>query len=276
MRMLSRLLTLLVIVAFILPVAISHGRPPGGGYAGGGGSGGGKPKPATSKPAPTVTVIKKDKTTTHGQLIAVEPSQIKVQTKEGDILIAWADIRSVSNGLTRAKAIEQFRKEHPDQICSTCLGDGDIRCATCKGTGHDPASAKDCPTCKGELLVDCKTPKCDHGQVKCPNTCLKRSEGFWHEKDGKMVRDFPGSNGASSWFSEAHIGELIVREGNVFVSKGKCPTCDGKTTVPDTACDGTGKRPCPECIKRDAPSCKDCDHGSVKCTACDGTGIKKT
>lgn len=267
----------LLLGVFSLSVyAQNRGGPPGGPPRGPSGGPPSAPKPAPTKPAPNVVVTKKDKSTVRGQLIASDPASVTIKTKDAEESIPWSDIATISNGFTHAKALEQYRKDHGDNLCDTCHGEGKVRCDTCKGTGHDPASGKDCATCKGELLVDCKTPKCDKGQIPCTNkNCLKRSEGRWYERDGKMVRDFPTSKG-TAWYSEGHAGHLIVKEGDVWNDKGICPTCNGKQTVADPACEGTSKRSCPECTKREgAEKCKDCENGEVACKTCNGTGMKK-
>lgn len=233
--------------------------------------------PPTAKPPaqPVVTLTKTDGTTVKGKLLEARWDKVKLAAGKDEQEIPWHDISKISNGLTRNKALDAFRKDHADAACPDCNGFGFHRCETCKGTGHVPESAKDCPTCKGELLVDCKTPKCDKGRLPCPNTCLKRGEGNWIMRDGKKVREFK-SGSKTFWWSENHLGELIVREGTDYVDKGKCPTCGGTTTIPDPACLGAGKLPCPDDVKRDAPACKDCQFGDVACKACTGTGVKPT
>src|SRR5436190_14388918 len=80
---------------------------------------------APAKPV-NVTVIKTDGSNVRGQLNAFDLKGVTVQKlvknqPSGDqVTIAWADIKSVSNGLTRAKAIEQWKKEHPEDLCETC------------------------------------------------------------------------------------------------------------------------------------------------------------
>lgn len=238
--------------------------------------------PPGDKGPPVVTVNRKGKTALKGELLEARPADIKIKTKgmgggaDGEeIVVPWSEIVSVSNGLTRAKSLEAFTKDHGDQLCPTCRGKTNVRCETCKGTRHPPAAAKDCATCKGEMLVDCTTPKCTKGMVKCPNTCLKLGEGTWTEKEGKHVRIWVTPKG-SSWISDGHLGELIKKDGDNYVPAGKCPTCDGKMVVPDPACDGTSKRTCPECLKRAGEACKECTDGRTECKTCAGSGMKAT
>ena len=236
-------------------------------------------KPAANT-TPIVTVTKNDGSTVHGKLTAAGPGSITVEAPGVGAVhpteIPWREIKSVSNGLTQAKALQQFRTEHPDEICETCHGTTTLVCATCKGTGHDPASGKDCKTCGGELLVPCKTPKCKDGKIPCPAPCLKFSEGEWTTREGLRVRIYR-SKGGEGWISERHLGTLVSFDKNgQMIDKGVCPTCGGTTTVTDPTCNGTSKIPCPTCVARkDAPACPaHCDHGHEICKACGGTGIK--
>jgi hypothetical protein len=247
---------------------------------------------APEKPPPNlITVVRTDGPPVRGTLVSSDPDNVVVQPvakpgqKDKDaqtpeqVTIPWKDIKTVSNGLTRAKALEAWKAQHRDQLCEACRGDRTVLCPTCKGTLHDPAALKDCKTCGGELLVECKAPKCDHGTIPCPRTCLKLTEGQWYKKpDGHRWRKFPSRNGYYEW-SEGHVGELIVTDpktGEVR-SEGRCPTCGGKTTIDCPTCHGLAKVPCATCAARkDAPPCPDkCDHGRVPCTQCSGTGLKK-
>jgi hypothetical protein len=234
-------------------------------------------KPAAGA-APIVTVTKANGSTLRGKLTAAGPASITVEvagvgaTPPADI--AWKYIKSVSNGLTQIKALQQFKAEHADELCDTCHGNTSLVCATCKGTGHDPASGKDCKTCKGELLVACRASKCKEGKVPCPAPCLKLSEGKWTVQEGMKVRTFPGG----AWISEKHIGTMVsFDKAGQMVDKGVCPTCGGTTAVTCPTCGGTSKVTCPTCLARkDAPSCAaHCDKGREICKGCDGTGLKR-
>jgi hypothetical protein len=231
-----------------------------------------------------VTITKNDATTVIGSFVSADVDQVtlKPPPKPGKkeesepVSVPWSEIKRISNGMMQAKFLTEWKAEHRDQLCETCRGDRTILCPTCKGTMHDPASAKDCKTCGGELLVDCKGPTCDKGIIPCPNTCLKLTEGKWvKHDDGKLWRKLP--NGWS--FSDAHVGDLIFTDPKTKQSedKGKCPTCGGKTTIDCPICHGLAKVPCATCLARkDAAECPDhCDKGRVKCTTCEGTGLKK-
>jgi hypothetical protein len=232
-----------------------------------------------------VTLTKVDGSTIRGEVVSTTPEEVvfKPARKAGEqadpenVTIPWTEIKRLSNGLTQQKALETWKQEHRDQLCETCRGDRKVLCATCKGTAHDPASAKDCKTCKGELLVDCKAPKCKEGTIPCPSTCLKLTEGNWTRRpDGMRWRVFRNSRGSQE-YNEQNVGELIVVENGQWTNKGKCPTCGGKTTLDCPTCRGLGKAPCATCIARsDAPACTGgCDHGRVACETCKATGLKQ-
>jgi hypothetical protein len=237
------------------------------------------------KPVPAITVTQTDGTVVRGQITSSDPDQIIMQParKPGEkedpapVTIAWKQIKTVSNGLSHQKALDEWKLQHHDQLCPVCHGNRAVLCSVCKGTKHDPASAADCKTCKGELLVDCKQPKCKGGQIPCPNTCLKAYEGTWVEREGKKWRFFHSAKGDHGW-SEAHLGELIVldRKTGEYQNQGKCPTCGGTTYVECPTCHGLGKMPCPTCVARtDAAACPaHCDDGTTVCTVCSGTGLK--
>lgn len=242
--------------------------------------------PVHSKPAPIVTIIKSDGTMVRGHLASSDPDQVTLQptptAKEADpapVSVPWKDIKAVSSGLTRAKALAQWKIEHHDDLCPTCHGDRTVACSTCKGTGKDPAARKDCPTCHGELLIDCKTPREKDGKIPCPNHCLQFTEGQWGKQGDLRVRYYHFPHG-SAWISEHHLGHMMVIDPKLgtITDNGVCPVCNGTTVIPDPVCEGTGKMPCPTCVHdKSAPACPaHCDNGRVVCPTCGGTGLKKT
>jgi hypothetical protein len=265
-----------VAAVVVLLSALSAGPPPRGPAQA---SGGGPSKPMsrpTSKPAvmPFVTITKTDGNIVKGKLADAEWNKVKIIVVKDEQLIPWYEIAKISNGLTRAKVLETFRKDHAGDLCPDCDGFHFKLCETCKGTGRTPESSKDCPTCKGEFLVDCPTTRCANGQITCPMTCLKLSEGKWIDKDGTKVCEYHIGGKSFSW-DETHVGELVVFEAWEWVNKGRCPLCHGTTTVPDGACLGTGKVPCPEDVRRlKAATCKDCEYGDITCKTCKGSGLK--
>ena len=252
-----------------------------GGWAGGQARNTTEPKPA---PPPYIVVTKTDGTLVKGQLTASDPGALTVtppaapgKPANDPVVIKWAEVSKVSNGLTRAKVLEQWKGEHKDQLCEACKGAGTVACATCKGTQHDPAKLpKDCGTCKGELLVDCKAPKCDKGQVPCPRPCLKLTDGGWITKpNGLKYRHFPIKDGYYE-VSEHHLGELVVNDKEGKKTVIPCPTCGTAGKVDCPTCHGEAKVPCPTCSKNDvAPKCADCDKGRQPCKSCEGTGVRK-
>lgn len=243
------------------------------------------PSPARAAAPAIVIVTRTDTTTVRGTLLSSDFDQVVVQpalrpgerTPGEPVTVRWGQILRVSNGLTRQKILDDFKKENHANLCETCHGDRLAFCATCKGTGNEPSSAADCTTCKGELLVDCKTPRCDDGKIVCPvPDCLKLTVGTWAARpDGLRWRRFPMPRGTFE-VSERHLGELYVRSGDRYELRGKCPTCAGATFLFDSACHATGRMPCATCIARkDAPDCRaGCDSGQIACSACTGTGMK--
>ncbi|MFT3786798.1 MAG: hypothetical protein QM770_11625 [Tepidisphaeraceae bacterium] len=216
----------------------------------------------------------------HGQLCFFVKADLDgvwirtAKTKE-PTLVPWAKVRKVSSGITKEQVVAEWKQQHASELCETCQGDRATTCPSCKGTEVKADEAKPCETCNGTGSIgDCK--KCKDGKVPCPNSCLKRYEGQWRPQDGKMARTFRGKHGVTHWFSEAHVGELIVPEGDDYVSKGKCPTCNGTTYVECPNCHGTHKEPCKKCKGKGVtgPKCPECEAGKVKCTTCDGTGLK--
>jgi len=243
------------------------------------------PNAPATKPAPLVIVTKADNTIVRGLLVASDPDDVTLQpppksdkTPSDPITVNWNDIKRISNGLTQAKALEQWKTEHAAELCDQCHGDRMLTCPTCKGTGKDPASAKDCKTCGGAMQVKCKAPKCDNGKIPCPKPCLKLTEGHWYKKpDGLMWRNLPANrDGTYMYVSEHHLGQLIVtKDGRTDLGE-TCPTCGGTTKIDCPECHGAGKVPCPTCKTNQAlPKCADCDDGKIKCKACGGTGLKK-
>jgi hypothetical protein len=244
-------------------------------------------KTPASKPAPVVTVTKTDGTLVRGQIVSSDPDQVVVKPalKAGekiagdDVAIAWKEIKIVSNGLTQKKALEAWKEEHAKELCDKCGGERVVTCPTCKGTGHDPKSSKECKTCNGAMEVKCKAPKCKEGKIPCPKPCLKLSEGHWIKKeDGKRWRVFSIRGGASFQYSEGHLGQLITLDKDGTPHAGAmCTTCEGKGEINCPECHGTAKVPCKTCkANADAPKCADCEGaGFKKCVACDGSGLKK-
>ena len=129
-------------------------------------------------------------------------------------------------------------------------------------------------------MVTCKSAGEADGKVPCPNNCLRLSVGNWtKDKDGLMVRRYTfGGTGAYTWFSEHHIGDVIVvdTKAKTATDAGQFPVCGGTTKIDDAACHGTGKVPCPECVaRRSAGPCpNNCVVGRVMCLTCKGSGLK--
>jgi len=123
-----------------------------------------------------------------------------------------------------------------------------------------------CPQCKGVGSTRCPA-HCKQGKVRCPATCLKKDDQGWEPgPEGKTVKKFPNHAPAAAgyvWFSTLHIGQLIVYENGLAVSKGTCPTCHGTSVVDCKVCKGTGSVTCPLC------------HGAKRVTPADHDAFEK-
>jgi hypothetical protein len=235
-------------------------------------------KPAAAPRQPTVTVTTKDGKTVRGTLESADPDHVTVKPspKAEPVEISWDDITRVTNGLTREKVIEQYKKDHPDKLCKDCGGDGVAACATCHGTGFDPTQLTTCPECNGAGVTGECPRKCEDGKIDCPKPCLKLTQGVWKMKEGKRWRDFRGRDGTMS-ISEGHLGELIEMENGNPTNKGKCPTCGGTTQAACETCGGLSMMLCTKCefLGKVGPPCGSCKNGGVECKTCGGSGIKK-
>lgn len=226
-----------------------------------------------------VTVTKVGGKVLSGTLTATDLDGIHVQYgPKAEVLdIPWSDVKSLSNGMTHAKFVAEWKTEHANQLCDKCHGERFVQCPDCKGTGIDPKQKTECATCKGSGSAGpCPTKGCVDGKIDCPQPCLKLSQGQWKLKNGEHWREFRGRNGDTYSWSEHHLGELIVTEKGEPVNKGKCPTCNGTGKIGDPVCKGTGHKACPDCkgVGFTGPACPTCDHGRVKCQECKGTGLK--
>lgn len=241
-----------------------------------------QPQPAKAKPPqppPHVTITKADGKTVSGLLLDADRDglTLKYGPAPDEHQLKWAEIKSVSNGLTREKAIQQWKAVHADKLCGKCHGDGYVNCPDCDGTGIDPKQHKECATCKGTGSAGpCPTKGCVEGKIACPAPCLRLSQGVWKkvpDHDG-LWRFFPGKHGGL-YISEGHAGELVVMENGDPVMKGPCPTCKGKGKIDDPVCKGKGHLTCKDCrgLGFVGPACPTCDHGHIKCDECMGTGL---
>lgn len=259
------------------------------------------PKPAAEPPAPptflddnkpdpppVVVVKKNDGTSVQGQLTASDGEHLTIQPADAKgagkpIEVAWSDVKSVSNGLTRQLALLTWKGQHRAELCETCHGDRRVECERCKGTGHDPASSKECKTCHGELLVDCPDKNCKDGKIPCPGPCLKLSEGNWvkSEADGKLWRTFPMKDGGSFRFSQGHVGEVVIMPKDLpgrphqSARTVPCEICGKTGFITCPTCGGDHKVACPTCkADKSAADCASCEGGTVACKTCGGTGLK--
>ena len=238
-------------------------------------------RPAAPKLPPIINVVKTDGSVVRGQFAGADHDGVSLRLivsgkpAADPTLIKWAEIKSTSNGLTRQKAIDQWKTDHKDELCSGCKGDRLVTCQTCKGVGHDPAASKDCKTCGGELLADCKAPKCEQGKIPCPKPCLKATDAGWVKKpDDKRWRTF-GNARHSINVSDGHLGQLVVLKDDQWQVL-PCETCGQTTKVDCPTCHGKAKMPCPTCkANKSAPDCASCEEGLEPCKTCAGTGLRK-
>ncbi len=214
---------------------------------------------------------------------------IYVDGKKQRISIPVEKIRSVDGG-TIDEFLKAWKEKHADELCPTCGGDCTLACKKCDGTGVLADTKVPCKKCNGAGKIPCTEKNCKDGQVPCPGSCLKLSEGEWVkgkplEVKGKKVIKRAGDNqlwimfwwkdGCCAW-SEGHVGEIIKTGDGRPKNLGKCPVCKGKGTVPCKICQGKGELECPVCKgeKEVSPPCDACKNGKVNCPDCAGRGLK--
>lgn len=215
-----------------------------------------------------------------GELTEITPAQVTVKPSPlaKPVTVAWANIQRLSNGMTRQKVVDDWRKNHVELLCDTCHGDGTTDCPTCHGTGVDPAQAKPCEKCNGigvlGKCVQCKGAK----TIPCPNSCLKESSFANVAKGADGKRWLHLHKGAFTIdVSDAHIGQVVsLKNGQPDISV--CPVCGGKSLITCPTCHGTGDQACATChgTGKIGPPCPDCKAGKVECKDCNGTGLKPT
>jgi hypothetical protein len=225
-----------------------------------------------------VSVKKTDGTTVAGTLLWADPDGVGVQGAKDPVLVEWKDIASISNGLTRPKAISQWKIKNEKILCDICHGDRTVKHEACNGTGVAPETKKDCETCKGTGTgAKCTNAKCVEGKVECPGPCLKRSVGVWKDTGGLLWREFPVAGGGKYRISQGHWGQIwtLTADKSSMEMKGNCPQCNGEAKIACDTCLGKAHLPCKTCdaVGLLGPACKDCDHGQVKCTNCNGKGL---
>lgn len=227
-----------------------------------------------------VTVKKADGTTVAGELISADHDGVIVQpTGKPGVQVVWKDVASVSNGLTRAQAVAQWKAKRKDRLCTTCQGDRGVKHEACGGTGVDPAAKQPCAACKGTGSAGkCTNPKDKDGKIDCPGPCLKLTVGTWTKRpDGTRWREFKFRGGGGGTISEGHVGEVwVFKAGAPPENKGKCTVCDGKAVVDCGTCGGKGQLACKPCrgVGVTGPACKDCKDGQTKCADCKGSGLR--
>lgn len=124
--------------------------------------------------------------------------------------------------------------------CPVCQGSG--VCDRCNRTGK-----VECAVCHGSGTLPCHLG-CDHGYQDCP--C---DNGNCHKCGGSGKND---------------LGEPC----DACDGTGNHRECGGSGKVACNNCNGTGVEPCNECQGTGLEECQGC-HGTLKCSACDGTGI---
>ena len=233
-----------------------------------------------AKPTRIVLTLNDGKTVS-GELVEATPAGVtlKPNPKAEPLMTPWSSIKRAGGGLSREAIVDEWRKPKPALLCETCTGAGATTCPTCEGTTIDPAQEQACAKCEGTGSTGkCKTPNCIDGRILCPDKCLK-AESFTGAKDadGKRWRTFRGKGGGSMRVSDGHVGQrVVVVDGVPQLIQEPCPTCGGTTRVKDSVCKGTGKTTCADCKGHGVtgPDCAACPDGNVKCTTCEGTGLK--
>src|SRR5688500_11101766 len=73
-----------------------------------------------------MTVKKTDGTTVTGQLLTADADSLLILPagKKDGISVAWKDVSTVSNGLSRHSAAAMWKHQHQDRLCGTCEGAG--------------------------------------------------------------------------------------------------------------------------------------------------------
>lgn len=111
--------------------------------------------------------------------------------------------------------------------CSTCLGEGWVKCPKCKN-GYN-----DCVPCKTIGHFDCKNCESFWGNVKGMVKCTScNGKG---KKDGQRCQNCQGKG------------------------KIECPKCHGRKIIECKPCGGRGKIPCSTCGTTDRVTCSPCD-----------------
>lgn len=218
-----------------------------------------------------------------GDLLSADKNKVVLRTGEGEsakeLSFTWDQIKKLSNGLTRDKAMAAWAAEHPDQVCDECKGAGQTFCNKCAGKGLLPDAPKvPCTKCALTGLAPCANRYCTLGKVACDGPCLKPSEGNWVKgKENLLWRRYTFPGGWAEW-SEKHYGEVIKIENGRPVNKGKCEKCKGTLKMACGLCAGKARMPCPACkgSKEMLPDCTACKQGMSVCAVCQGTGEKQS
>lgn len=108
-----------------------------------------------------------------------------------------------------------------------------------------------CGDCGGRGRVSCGAEGCLHGSARCPASCLKADDPGWqtmevagHGPEELWMR-FDHPAGGWTAFSKNHVGELVELDGNRWVNRGTCPSCQGSGRVACPVCQG--RQQCPRC-----------------------------
>ena len=131
-----------------------------------------------------------------------------------------------------------------------CAAENSTGSADKNGTVTLAETNKPCFNCHGTGKGKCPASNCRKGEVDCPNTCMKLSQGAWHPMAGhppnEMWQDFRGKDGIRSW-SQAHVGQVFRMVNGNVENLGVCKTCNGTTKVKCPVCKGTGGAVCSIC-----------------------------
>ncbi|MCW8131173.1 MAG: hypothetical protein KIS92_12560 [Planctomycetota bacterium] len=216
-----------------------------------------------------------------GELIKANREKVVLKVGEGDaaqeVSFTWEQIKKISNGITREKALLTWAKNHPELLCESCKGEGKVFCAACNGKGFLPDLEKvPCTKCAATGLMPCPYFSCKLGKVPCDGDCLRPEVGTWTKgKEGLMWRRYVFNGGFAEW-SERHYGEVIKMKDGRPTNMGKCPKCKGTLKMDCPVCEGKKTVTCVACkgTKLMVPNCEKCKDGKSTCPDCGGSGEK--
>lgn len=157
-----------------------------------------------------------------------------------------------------------------DHECAHCAASGQLPCVACGCSGRC-----DCKGCYGAKSAEC--PRCEGA---CEHTCLQCHGATSTECTHCHGRGLVTCNncygaGEKSCYSCGGAGystrtETVVRD----IGKGPYSTTESIRSN-CMACSGSGKLACSVCYRRKEVDCGHCNHGRLRCLACDAGGKQR-